>query len=46
MLVLQPILIINFNLFTDADGGVGCLQVLCQTYGADEYLITPRKRRT
>ncbi|MCL2435925.1 MAG: T9SS type A sorting domain-containing protein, partial [Lentimicrobiaceae bacterium] len=25
---------------TDADGGRGCLQVLCQTYGADEYLIT------
>jgi len=25
---------------TDADGGKGCLQVLCQTYGADEYLIT------
>jgi archaellum component FlaF (FlaF/FlaG flagellin family) len=27
-------------LITDADGGKGCLQVLCQTYGADEYLIT------
>jgi hypothetical protein len=25
---------------TDADGGLGCLQVLCQTYGADEYLLT------
>jgi hypothetical protein len=25
---------------TDADGGKGCLQVLCQSYGADEYLIT------
>jgi hypothetical protein len=25
---------------TDADGGVGCLQVVCQTYGADEYLVT------
>jgi len=25
---------------TDADGGKGCLQVLCQTYGANEYLIT------
>jgi hypothetical protein len=29
----------NFWL-TDADGGKGCLQVLSQTYGADEYLIT------
>ncbi|MCL2289843.1 MAG: DUF2436 domain-containing protein [Bacteroidetes bacterium] len=27
-------------LITDADGGYGCLQVLCQTYGADEYLVT------
>jgi hypothetical protein len=26
-------------LLTDADGGKGCLQVLCQTSGADEYLI-------
>jgi len=25
---------------TDADGGKGCLQVLCQSYGANEYLIT------
>jgi hypothetical protein len=25
---------------TDADGGKGCLQVLSQSYGADEYLIT------
>ena len=29
------------NIFlTDADGGKGCLQVLCQSYGANEYLIT------
>lgn len=25
---------------TDADGGKGCLQVLCQSYGANEYLVT------
>ena len=27
-------------LLTDADGGKGALQVLCQSYGADEYLLT------